>query len=117
MDNILRQPPRSTSNTLHSDREDHPIAFMLVNIPLWFMMLIFIAIPFSLVAAIMCIFVRMIALLCHSDDSQISNMSNMGDLLTFSLYLPELCLASIIDNNDFGHILDNFSLQVDSMTQ
>jgi len=98
----LRMPTLGgTSNTLASDRKDHPIAFALVNIPMWFTTLIFVAIPFSLVASLMCIFVRMFAIMFRS-----SNMTDLGDFLEVCQLMPEICVAGIIDNNDFCTFLD-----------
>ncbi|BFZ06987.1 hypothetical protein BsWGS_10026 [Bradybaena similaris] len=84
------------STTTTMDREDHPRIYTVVNTILWLCMLIFVAIPFGLVSALLLVVVRPISMLYPQDE-----VIETSDFLELCQFMPEICIAHLLDGNDF----------------
>ena len=93
--------PQETSTSTDQDKRDHPILYTLVNMILWVVIIVFVAFPFGLCAAVLNVIVRVLAVICYRRD-----LVDLGDFLEMSQFIPELCVVNCIENQDFVRFLD-----------
>ncbi|CAG5119814.1 unnamed protein product [Candidula unifasciata] len=91
-----------SSTASRMDKDDHPRVYIAVNTILWLCMLVFVAIPFGLVSALLLVVVRPISII-YPDNEVIET----SDFLELCQFMPEICIAHILAGNDFVQCIES----------